>query len=98
MLLSIALMPVLAPRFWHRRMNSIALGWSLALLVPLAIFSGIPATAAVVWHALLTEYLPFVTLLLALYTAAGGISGARRPDRLGGEQHPAAGDRHRAGR
>jgi Na+/H+ antiporter NhaD/arsenite permease-like protein len=72
-LLSIALLPIFVPRFWHRRMGVVALGWSAALLVPLALTSGIHAAAESAWHALLIEYLPFVTLLLALYTAAGGI-------------------------
>ncbi len=72
-LLSIALIPMLAPRFWHRRMGTVALAWSLALLVPMAILSSPAVAAGAVWHALMAEYLPFVTLLLALYTAAGGI-------------------------
>ncbi len=72
-LLSIALLPMLAPRFWHRRMGGVSLVWSLALLLPMALLSGIGPAAAAAWHALVLEYLPFVTLLLALYTAAGGI-------------------------
>jgi Na+/H+ antiporter NhaD/arsenite permease-like protein len=72
-LLSIALLPMLAPRFWHRRMGAIALGWSLALLGPGAVMLGTHATFAALWHALAVEYLPFVTLLVALYTAAGGV-------------------------
>jgi len=35
--------------------------------------SGIGAAAAAIWHALLIDYLPFVTLLLALYAAGGGV-------------------------
>ncbi len=72
-LLSIALIPIFAPRFWHRRMGSVALAWSAALLVPLGSTSGLGAAAASAWQAILIEYLPFVMLLLALYTAAGGI-------------------------
>ncbi len=72
-LLSIALLPMLAPRFWHRRMPEVSAAWILALVVPLAALSGPQAAATAVWHAALLEYLPFVTLLLALYTAAGGI-------------------------
>ena len=72
-LLSIALIPMLAPRFWHRRMGLVAFGWCLALLAPMAIVSGPAAAAEAAWHALTVDYLPFVTLLLALYTAAGGI-------------------------
>ena len=38
-----------------------------------ALAAGSGAAAAAAWHALLIDYLPFVTLLLALYTAGGGI-------------------------
>jgi len=72
-LLSIALLPMLAPRFWHRRMGAVALGWCLALVVPQALLMGPGVAADGIWHAVLIEYLPFVTLLLALYTAGGGI-------------------------
>ncbi|MCW3475017.1 sodium:proton antiporter [Limobrevibacterium gyesilva] len=72
-LLSIALMPVLAPHFWHRRMGAVAAGWTLALVLPLAVMQGVGVAGAAVWHAILLEYLPFVTLLLALFTVGGGI-------------------------
>ena len=73
MLLSIAVFPILAPRFWHRRMGLVALGWSLALLVPMAAISGIGVASHAVWHAAWIEFLPFVLLLLALFAAGGGI-------------------------
>jgi Na+/H+ antiporter NhaD/arsenite permease-like protein len=73
LLLSIAVLPMVAPHFWHRRMWQIALGWCLVLLVPEAIILGIDRAANDTWHAILQEYLPFVTLLLALFTAGGGI-------------------------
>jgi Na+/H+ antiporter NhaD/arsenite permease-like protein len=73
LLLSIAVLPSLAPRFWERRMGLVALGWSLALLLPLAAMAGPVVAASEAWHALLIEYLPFATLLLALYTAGGGV-------------------------
>jgi Na+/H+ antiporter NhaD/arsenite permease-like protein len=73
LLLSIAVLPMLAPHFWHHRMGLVALGWCLALLVPEAILRGPGIAAAGAWHAVLDEYLPFVTLLLALFTAGGGI-------------------------
>ncbi|MBV9655738.1 MAG: sodium:proton antiporter [Acetobacteraceae bacterium] len=72
-LLSIALLPMLAERLWHRRMGTVAAAWVLALLLPQAVMQGAGSAAAAAWHAILIEYLPFVTLLLALYTAAGGI-------------------------
>lgn len=72
-LLSIALLPMLAERLWHKRMGPIMAAWALVLLVPQSLLQGPHAAAAGAWHAILIEYLPFITLLLALYTAAGGI-------------------------
>jgi Na+/H+ antiporter NhaD/arsenite permease-like protein len=73
LLASIALLPGLVPRFWARRMALVSLGWSLALLVPLAVEAGVVVAASEAWHAVLIEYLPFATLLLALFTAGGGV-------------------------
>jgi Na+/H+ antiporter NhaD/arsenite permease-like protein len=73
MLLSIALLPMLSPRFWQRRMGAVALGWILVLLVQEGVVIGPRIAAAAAWYAVLDEYLPFVTLLLGLYTAGGGI-------------------------
>jgi Na+/H+ antiporter NhaD/arsenite permease-like protein len=73
LLLSIALMPLLAPRLWHHRYGAIAAGWALLLVLPFAVVFGPAAAAREVWHILLQEYLPFTALLLALYTAGGGV-------------------------
>jgi len=72
-LASIALLPMLAPRFWHRRMGLVALCCVLALVVPQSVAQGVPVMAEAVWHAVLIEYLPFVSLLGALYVVGGGI-------------------------
>ncbi len=72
-LAAIALLPMLAPRFWHRRMAWIAGFWIASLLAPEAALIGPGAAAAATWHALLLEYLPFITLLLGLYAAGGGV-------------------------
>lgn len=73
LLASIALLPNLAPRLWHRRMAEIAAGWTLSLLLPIAMLQGFAVSGHMLLHAVLLEYLPFLLLLLALYTAAGGI-------------------------
>lgn len=73
LLLSIAVLPAVLPRFWARRMALVSLGWSLALVLARMADAGAGAALAEAWHALLIEYLPFATLLLALYTAAGGV-------------------------
>ena len=72
-LLSIALWPLLAAHFWHKHYGKIAAAWALAFLLPFAAQFGPAVTGAGVVHALLAEYLPFIILLTALYTVAGGI-------------------------
>lgn len=73
LLLSIATLPLLVPRFWHHRMGLVALFWTLILLLPEAFLIGPTSAAVSAWHAILIEYLPFVALLLALFTIGGGI-------------------------
>lgn len=73
LLLSIALMPLLAPFFWHHHYGKVVAAWALAFLLPFGAIYGVPAGGAQLVHALLAEYLPFVILLTALFTVAGGI-------------------------
>ncbi|WP_457391646.1 sodium:proton antiporter [Roseateles sp. P5_E1] len=73
LLLSIAVMPLAAPAFWHHHFGKIAAGWTLALLIPFALAFGAAETGGVLVHTLVEEYLPFTILLGALYTTAGGI-------------------------
>jgi Na+/H+ antiporter NhaD/arsenite permease-like protein len=72
-LLSIALMPLLTPSFWHHHFGKVAAAWSLAFLLPFALTFGAATAGASLVHALLAEYLPFVILLTALFAVAGGI-------------------------
>ncbi|MEO8303923.1 MAG: sodium:proton antiporter [Betaproteobacteria bacterium] len=73
LLLSIAIAPLVAPHFWHRHYGKIAAAWVIALLVPFAVRYGAGEATHSVAHALLQEYLPFVAILFALFTIAGGI-------------------------
>ena len=72
-LLSIALMPLVAPMFWHHHFGKVAAAWGLAFLIPFAITFGPAATGVAVVHAAFAEYIPFIILLTALFTVAGGI-------------------------
>ena len=72
-LLSIAVMPLAAPQVWHHHFGKIAAGWALAFLVPFALVFGAGTAGQALVHALLAEYIPFIILLVALFTAAGGI-------------------------
>lgn len=72
-LLSIALMPLLVPSFWHHHYGKVSAGWALAFLLPFAAIHGVSLAAAQLLHALLAEYVPFIILLTALFVVAGGI-------------------------
>ena len=72
-LLSIALMPLLMPGFWHHHYGKVTAAWALAFLLPFSVIFGLGSAAAGVVHALLSEYIPFIVLLTALYTVSGGI-------------------------
>jgi Na+/H+ antiporter NhaD/arsenite permease-like protein len=72
-LLSIALCPLLVPIFWHHHFGKISTGWALAFLVPFINQYGFTETVQQALHTLLLEYIPFIIVLFALYTVAGGI-------------------------
>ncbi|SCK18277.1 sodium:proton antiporter [Vogesella sp. LIG4] len=72
-LLSIALFPIVAPGIWHHHFGKITAAWTALFLLPFAAGFGAGSTAALVVHALLAEFIPFLVLLFALYTVSGGI-------------------------
>jgi Na+/H+ antiporter NhaD/arsenite permease-like protein len=72
-LLSIAVVPLVAPHAWHSHFGKISAAWAVAFLIPFAISFGTPTAFATFVHAMLEEYVPFIVLLTALFTVAGGI-------------------------
>ncbi len=73
LLLSIALGPILARRIWHVHYGKAAAVWAALALVSLLATQGLTPTLASLAHTLLADYLPFILMLFALYTTAGGI-------------------------
>lgn len=73
MLLSIALGPLVLPHFWHHHYGKVAMFWGLAFLVPCWMVYGTSVASFLAVETLLHEYVPFILLLLALFTVAGGI-------------------------
>ncbi|HYU31344.1 MAG TPA: sodium:proton antiporter [Thermoanaerobaculia bacterium] len=71
-LLSIALFPLLAPRFWHHHYPKVALAWGLVLCIPFVWVYGGEAVHEIL-HVALLDYVPFIILLAALFTIGGGI-------------------------
>lgn len=73
MLLSIAVGPIAAPHFWHNHFGKVSVFWALCFLVPFTMAYGFSLALYEALHALLLEYIPFIVLLLALFTVAGGV-------------------------
>ena len=72
-LLSIALGPLFFSRIWHHHFGKITAFWTLLFLTPFIVTFGFSTGVHTVAHALVEEYIPFILLLLALYTISGGI-------------------------
>lgn len=72
-LLSIALCPLVAHHFWEHNIGKVSSFWGALVLIPMAIFFGTDTALMALSHAALLEYIPFILLLLALFTVAGGI-------------------------
>ncbi|MGH7049593.1 MAG: sodium:proton antiporter [Acetobacteraceae bacterium] len=72
-LASLALGPMLAPRAWHRFSGHVMGVCSLGLLLAVGWAKGFDAAGSALADAVLDEYLPFMSLLFALYTIGGGI-------------------------
>ena len=73
LLLSIAVCPLLMPAAWHHHFGKISAAWSLVFFLPFAAIFGAGVASSSLVHALLAEYIPFIILLTALFTVAGGI-------------------------
>ncbi len=71
-LLSIALFPLLAPKFWHHHFGKVSAFWALVFAIPFLIAHGQPALHEIL-HIYLIDYIPFIILLWSLFTVAGGI-------------------------
>jgi Na+/H+ antiporter NhaD/arsenite permease-like protein len=72
-LLSIAVMPLAVPQFWHHHFGKVSAAWALMVVVPFAAIHGVPTAAYEIVHLMLLDYIPFIVLLLALFTVTGGI-------------------------
>ena len=73
LLLSIAVMPLAAPQLWHHHYGKISAGWALLFLIPCALTVGAQPALHSLMHTIILEYIPFLILLFALFTVAGGV-------------------------
>jgi len=72
MLLSIALCPLLVPRFWHLHYGKTTVFWGLLFAIPF-LFAFPDIAPREIANIFFIDYIPFIILLWALFTIAGGI-------------------------
>ena len=72
-LLSIAIFPLVWPKIWHHHFGKISLFWVISLIIPFLLKEGWEITLYELMHVGLLEYVPFIILLLALFTISGGV-------------------------
>ncbi|MBX9710462.1 MAG: sodium:proton antiporter, partial [Xanthobacteraceae bacterium] len=72
-LLCIATGPVFYPHVWERDYGKFAAFWAVIVVTALLLNAPTSIVSATLAHTALLEYMPFILLLLALFTTAGGI-------------------------
>ena len=72
MLLSIALLPLVAERFWHHNFGKVSAFWAIVLAVPF-VYAYRGTAIYEILHIILADYVPFIILLWSLFTVSGGI-------------------------
>ena len=71
-LLSIALIPLISSSFWHHNYGKVSLFWGILFLLSFVIVFP-EYTSFYILEVYLREFIPFIVLLLALFTVSGGI-------------------------
>jgi Na+/H+ antiporter NhaD/arsenite permease-like protein len=72
-LLSIATGPVLYPHLWEHHFGKFTAFWSALIVIALLASADTAVVTTALAHTAFLEYMPFILLLLALFTVAGGI-------------------------
>lgn len=73
LILSIALLPLIAPKVWHKHYGKIAFGWLIAGAWSIGYFLSPETAVRSISHALVEDYVPFMCIVFALYTISGGL-------------------------
>jgi Na+/H+ antiporter NhaD/arsenite permease-like protein len=72
-ILSIAILPNALPGFWSNHYGKVALFWSIIVLLGIIAIQGMDAGLHSLLIVAFDQFLPFIILLLALFTITGGI-------------------------
>jgi Na+/H+ antiporter NhaD/arsenite permease-like protein len=71
-LLSIALIPLAFPHFWHDHFPKVSFFWALVFAIPFVYFFKETALREIA-HIIIIDYIPFILLLWSLFAVSGGI-------------------------
>lgn len=72
-ILSIAIFPLVAPHFWSKHYGKVALVWAILALGGITLAQGPAVTGHSFFEVMFEQFLPFIFLLVALFTITGGI-------------------------
>jgi Na+/H+ antiporter NhaD/arsenite permease-like protein len=72
-LLSIAIFPLVNHHFWEHHYGKVSMFWGVVFLLGFLLYFGGSITLFYILEVFFLEFLPFITLLLALFTVSGGI-------------------------
>ena len=73
-LLSLALLPLIAPKIWHHHYGKITGFISFFMIVALCIYQPVPLVIYNILQTIVHHYLPFIILIATLYTISGNIA------------------------
>ncbi|KAI8801256.1 hypothetical protein BJ742DRAFT_35086 [Cladochytrium replicatum] len=73
LLLGIAIIPLFKPHLWEKWYGLYGVLCSVAFVIPFAVEYGVLQAIYELLHSFFLDYLPFITLIFALYVTAGGI-------------------------
>lgn len=72
-LMSLAIMPLIAGHFWHNHYGKVALLWALVSIGMTFYSFGLTTMIAEIGDTYLHHFIPFIIFILSLYVIAGGI-------------------------
>ena len=72
-LLSIAIFPLILPSYWHHNYGKVSAFWGLLFIILFTWNFGIDISKFYLLEVYLKEFVPFIVILIALYTVSGGV-------------------------
>jgi Na+/H+ antiporter NhaD/arsenite permease-like protein len=72
-LLSIAIFPLFLPNYWHHNYGKVSLFWGSLFIVLFTWKFGFHISAFYLIEVYLKEFIPFIVILIALFTVSGGV-------------------------